>query len=126
MIVGRVNDYFAIEVPILLADMMGRSLHKFNAVVDTGLDHYLMLPREIVVRLGLPSPGSNTLTLGSGQTHRFDQCFAAIFWDGVATGATALISEDKCLAGARSLAGCHLAADMLPGGIATVETLQIT
>ena len=123
MIVGRVNQNYEIVIPIILPDILGTEYHEYHALIDTGMDHYLMLPRSIVEEMGFPMTGSNKLTLGDGQEHEFDQCLAAILWDDIATGVPALVSETECLVGARLLAGSHLTATMVPGGTVTVNRL---
>ncbi len=123
MITGRVNEHYEAVIPIVLPDIATRELHHLSAVIDTGLDHYLMLPRVAVQQLGLTIIGTKELVLGSGQPHEFDHCFAAILWDGEVKGIPVLVSETECLAGALLLAGSYLTAVMVPGGAVTITRL---
>ena len=63
MILGRVNENYEIVIPVILPDLIDRELHEFEAVVDTGLDYYLALPRETIERMGFPINGTLNLTI---------------------------------------------------------------
>ena len=120
MITGFVNDRLEAVIPIWLPDISTRGLHRFSATIDTGFDHYLMLPREFVELLGLSVVDTLDLVLGNEQSHQFELCFAVILWDNEPMPIPVLVSEGECLVGVRLLAGCHLTATMVPGGPVTV------
>lgn len=48
MIIGRVNENYEAVIPIALPDLATRELHHFSAVIDTGFQDYLVLPRAVV------------------------------------------------------------------------------
>ena len=123
MISGRVNERYEAVIPIALPDITNRELHHFTAVIDTGLDHYLALPRAVIAQLGLPISGTEVLTMGNGQQQAFEHGLAAILWDGEALGVPVLVSETEYLVGARLLAGSYLTIAMVPGGMVTITGL---
>ena len=123
MIAGYVNEKYQVVIPILLPDLPTRDVHRFSAVVDTGLDHYLALPRADVQQLGLPIISEQTLVTGSEEDRRFPVCGGLILWDGQPIPIRILVSEQLTLVGNRLLAGCYLTAVMVPGGRVTISRL---
>ena len=123
MIIGQVNGNYEAVIPISLANTTNWELHEFNAIIDTGLNYYLALPRSVVEQLGLPIHGSESLTLGNEQGHEFDRAFAVVDWDGVVDVFPALVSESEILVGARMLAGFLLTTAMIPSGRGTLTKL---
>ena len=123
MISGRVNDIYEAVIPVEVAAYDGRTVHRFDAVIDTGFSQYLMIPREAIGQMGLPIQGSRPLVLGNQQRHDFDFCYAAVFWDDEVRAIPVLVSESETLVGARLLAGYFLTAAMVPGGRVTLTKL---
>ena len=126
MIIGRVNENYEIVIPVVLPDMINRDLHEFTARIDTGLEYFLALPRDIVERLGFPIHGTVRLTMGNEQPYEFDRAVVAIAWDGVTNVFRAVVSETEILVGAWLLAGYYLTAAMVPGGRVTLTRLPGT
>ena len=123
MITGYVNEKYEVVIPIALPDLPTRELHHFSAVMDTGLNHYLMLPRTVVQHLGLSIFGEEELVTGSEEVHPFPVCGGLILWDDTPIPIPILVSEAQTLVGARLLAGYFLTAAMVPGGRVTLAKL---
>ncbi len=123
MIIGQVSGNYEGVIPISLANAANWELHEFDAIIDTGLNYYLALPRSVVEQLELPIQGSESLTMGNEQGHEFDRAFAVVDWDGIVDVFPALVSESEILVGARLLAGYYLTAAMVPGGRVTLTKL---
>lgn len=123
MITGRVNENYEAVIPIALPDLPTRELHHFSAVIDTGFQGYLMLPRAVVQQLGLTVIDTRDLVIGNEETYRFDLCASVILWEDEPIPIPILVSETQTLVGARLLAGYYLTAAMVPGGRVTLTKL---
>ena len=123
MITGRVNDIYEAVISVEVAAHDRQTVHRFDAVIDTGFSQYLMMPRGAISQMGLPIQGSRPLVLGNQQRHDFDFCYAAVIWDDEIRAIPVLISETETLVGARLLAGYSLTVAMVPGGRVTVAKL---
>ena len=123
MITGRVNDIYEAVISVEVAAHDRQTVHRFDAVIDTGFSQYLMMPRGAISQMGLPIEGSRPLVLGNQQRHDFDFCYAAVIWDDEIRAIPVLISETETLVGARLLAGYSLTVAMVPGGRVTVAKL---
>ena len=120
MIIGRVNAHYQAVVPLTVSDYDGQELHDFQAIIDTGLDYDLAMPRAVIARLGYPIAGTQPMTMGNEQQYDFETAILAILWDGIPLGARTLATEAEFLIGAHLLAGCHLNALIIPGGRVTI------
>ena len=116
MITGHVNERYEPTIPIEIAIPATSNLRPYTAIIDTGLDHFLMLHRAAVIQLGYRISGTVTMVIGNEQRHEFGRSYVAILWDGEPRGVRTLVSEDETLVGARLLAGYYLTAAMIPGG----------
>ena len=123
MISGKVNDIYEAVISVEVAAYDRQTVHRFDAVIDTGFSQYLMMPRAAIIQMGLRIEGSRPLVLGNQQRHDFDFCYAAVFWDDEIRAIPVLISESETLVGARLLAGYFLTVAMVPGGRVTVSKL---
>ena len=126
MITGRVNERYQATVPVTLGDPVNRELHNFTAVIDTGLDYHLVLPRAVATQLGYhPIAEPISMVMGNDRRHEFDRSLVAILWDNVPMSVPALMSDSaEILVGNRLLAGCYLTAVMVPGGRVTISRLS--
>ena len=79
MITGRVsaNREAIIELEIVRSNRRNETI---EAVIDTGFDGYLTLPRNIVKRLKLQPAGNRRATLGDGNTVVLDVYLAKVLW----------------------------------------------
>ena len=123
MITGHVNENYEAVIPIALPDLATRELHHFSAVIDTGFQGYLMLPRVVVQQLGLTVIDARDLVIGNEETHRFDLCAAVILWEDEPIPIPILVSETQILVGAHLLAGFFLTAAMIPSGRVTLTKI---
>jgi predicted aspartyl protease len=124
MITGRVNERHEATIPVAPAVPATRGLRRYAAIVDTGLDHFLMVPGAVITQLGYPITETDTMVMGNEQRHEFDRSFVAILWDGEPKGVPVLVSEsEEWLVGARLLAGSYLTLAMIPGGLVTISRL---
>ena len=124
MIIGYVNERYEAVIPIALPDIHTRELHHFTAVIDTGFDHYLMLPRTTITRLGYPITETRGMALANDQRHEFGESTLAILWDDEPIPIPVLASEyEQILVGAHLLAGYYLTVAMVPGGRVTLTRL---
>ena len=83
MITGKVtpNREAVIEVEIGGPDQLQQEV---DAVIDSGFNGYLTLPRHIVGSLNLLLAGNRRATLGDGKAVVLDAYFAAVTWHGQA------------------------------------------
>ena len=120
MITGRVNAHYQAVIPLTVSDYDDQALHDFQAIIDTGLDYDLAMPRAVIARLGYPIAGTQRMTMGNEQGYDFGTAIVAILWDGAPLGVRALATETEFLVGAHLLAGCHFNALIIPGGRVTI------
>ena len=123
MMTGRVNERYEATIPIEIAIPATSDLHPYTAIIDTGLDHFLMIPRAVVIQLGYRTTETDTMVMGNEQRYEFGRSYVAILWDGEPRGVPALVSESEILVGARLLAGFYLTAAMVPGGRVTLTEI---
>ena len=123
MITGRVNELHQATIPIEIAIPTTSDLRSYAAIIDTGLDHFLMIPRAVVIQLGYRITGTDEMVMGNEQRHEFGRSYVAILWDGEPRAVPALVSESETLVGVRLLAGYYLTAAMVPGGRVTLTKL---
>ena len=124
MITGRVNRRYEAVITITLTSLATREYHHFPAVIDTGLDHFLALPREVILRLGYPIINeTRPMLLADEQPRVFEETVVGALWDGAPKAVPALVSESETLVGAWPLAGYYLTAVMVPGGRVTLTKL---
>jgi clan AA aspartic protease len=80
MITGRVAAQREAIVPLVVLDM-AQQPHDVDAVIDTGFNGFLTLPRAMVQTLQLPLAGNRRVTLGDGSTVVLDLYRATVLWD---------------------------------------------
>ena len=97
MIEGVVNGDYEAVVALVVRGPSGRT-QQIEAVVDTGFNGLLTLPKVLIVDLGLPFISTGRATLADGSEATYDVYEAAVLWDGhpryveaAATGNTPLI-----------------------------------
>ena len=80
MITGRVTAQREAVVRLVILDMTHQP-HDVDAVIDTGFNGFLTLPRAMVQALQLPLAGNRRVTLGDGSTVVLDLYLATVLWD---------------------------------------------
>lgn len=95
-----------------------------EAVVDTGFDGELTLPRGLIRRLGYPYAGFTRGTLADGSVVRFDYHEGRVLWHGGEERAVVVLAAGEAgdpLVGMALLRGSRLTIDAVPGGAVRVE-----
>lgn len=114
MIRGAVNDSLEAVIPLdLLAD--DESVSPVNALVDTGFNGDLSLPRRIIDLLGCESAGERKVELGDGLISVM-RCFSGrVLWQG-AGRVVSILEGCGPLIGMNLLRGCKLVVEVEPEG----------
>ncbi len=95
---------------------------EIEAVVDTGFDGELTLPRGLIRRLGYPYAGFTRGTLADGSAVRFDYHEGSLLWHGGEERAVVVLAADgNPLIGMALLRGSRLTIDAVPGGAVRIE-----
>ena len=95
---------------------------EIEAVVDTGFDGELTLPRGLIRRLGYPYAGFTRGTLADGSAVRFDYHEGSLLWHGREERAVVVLAADgNPLIGMALLRGSRLTIDAVPGGAVRIE-----
>lgn len=123
MISGRVNSYreAVIEFPVLNAE--GQPL-MIEAVIDTGFNGGLALPRALIERLGLPWRRRGRATLADGSDILFDVHEGMIVWDGERRRVAVDAVDGDALVGMSLLFGHELLIEVTPDGQVTIKPLN--
>jgi clan AA aspartic protease len=95
-----------------------------EAIIDTGFTEELMLPGDLIERLGLPRIGELPITLGDGNVTDVGLYLAIVEWQGEKRIAQALRTDGKPLIGMSLLYGNRLTLDVVTDGEVTIETLS--
>lgn len=99
-------------------------LQRIEAVIDTGADSALILPRPVIEQLSPPVGRSMRVELADGSIAWLPSYRVWVMWHGRRRAVTVLeTTSDTPLAGMTLLAGSRLIVDVLPGGTVTVEEL---
>lgn len=114
------------EAVLVLRVRTSRELEQqLEAVVDTGFNGALVLPRPVIESLSAPATNTYTVVeLADGSEARLPEYRVWVIWYGRLRIVTALSAgTDTALAGMTLLAGSRLTIDALPEGSVTVEEL---
>lgn len=122
MITGKIvdNQEAIIEIEIVSVD----HTEKVVVIIDTGFTGKLMLPGDLIDRLGLPQVGELPITLGDGQTADVKMYLAIVLWHGEERIVQTLRTDGKPLIGMSLLYGNRLTLDVVIDGEVTIETLS--
>ena len=80
MITGRLTAQREAMVRLVVFDI-AQQPHDVDAVIDTGFNGFLTLPRAMVHTLQLPLAGNRRVTLGDGSTVVLNLYLATMLWD---------------------------------------------
>ena len=124
MIVGGVN---AAREAIIHVQVRGPGgvERTLEAVIDTGFNDELTLPRHLIAELGLLYAAPAQAALAGGQIAEMDYFRAMIMWDGRAREMLILEVPGMPLVGMGLLEGHRLTLDVLPDGQVTIERLPV-
>ncbi len=98
MILGRVNDQLEIEAPVNVAKPDGTVTHP-TAIVGTGYNGYLALPKALAVSIGLEPRAPRHIRLGDGSGVLSEFFAADVHWFGQLYHVNALATQDEILIG---------------------------
>jgi len=104
MITGRVTAQREAMVRLAILDM-AQQPHDVDAVIDTGFNGFLPLPRAMAHTLHLPLAGNRRVTLGDGSTVVLDLYLATVLWDTQPREVLVLAAEGGPLTGMATLYG---------------------
>ncbi len=120
MIIGRVNEYNEAMTPV----QMRGSNRRFEVIIDTGFQGAdLLLPRDVIIQLGLTPAGDMVLDLANEQEATFNFYNDEVMWHRGFRQVKVLESADSSLASADLLAGSRIIIDMTPGGMVFIAEM---
>ena len=121
MITGKIvnNQEAIIELEIVDAN----DTEKVEAIIDTGFTGELILPGDLIDRLGLPRIGELPITLGDGNEIDVGLYLGIVLWQGENRIVQVLRTSGKPLIGMSLLYGNRLTVDVIIDGEVTIETL---
>jgi clan AA aspartic protease len=94
-----------------------------QALIDTGFDGFLTLPRQVIARLFLPTRGHRPVILADGSQISVRVYRATVLWDGQARAILVLAAEGPVLAGMSLLHRYLLTIEVADGGLVTIAML---
>ncbi len=114
MISGIVNT--VLEATLQLEIYGSNSQQSIVAVIDTGYNGSLTLPRDVISALGLPPLASRSVTLGDASRKVLDFYEADVHWDTTRKTVAVLCVEGDPLIGTALLNGYKIEAVFVVGG----------
>lgn len=111
--------------PVVVLRLRGRNGREedVQAVVDTGFRGYIVLPPDLVARLGYPVGIPTGVTLAGNVQQQFATVVATVYWDGQVRDVSALQADGETLVGMSMLNGYRLMVDSVPGGDVLIEAM---
>lgn len=122
MIIGQVNEKYTPTIPIDLRDR-NRRMRRFEIPIDTGFEGFLMLPKDLIFRLGGTFNRETSMTLANERADTFEEYIVEVFWVDQLLEVRTLASENETLIGVYLLAESHIEIDLTPGGTVTISEL---
>ena len=120
MITGRVTAQREAIVGLVVLDR-AQQPHDVDAVLDTGFNGFLTLPRAMVQTLQLPLAGNRRVTLGDGGTVVLDLYLATVLWDTQPREVLVLQAEGSPLMGMALLYGNRVILHVVDHGDVLIE-----
>lgn len=120
MITGRVTAQRDAMVRLVVFDST-RQPHDVDAVIDTGFNGFLTLPRVMVQTLQLPLAGNRRVTLGDGSTVVLDLYLATVLWDTQPREVLVLAAEGGSLMGMAMLYGHRVILHVVDNGDVLID-----
>ncbi len=122
MISGTVVLGRGAVIPLVVLDAEGRE-HAVSAIVDTGFNGWLTLPRRLARVWGVPSREQGTATLADGSAVYFAVYRASVIWDGQPTAVLIDEMESELLIGMRLMLGYRILIEDKDGGAVQIERM---
>jgi clan AA aspartic protease len=101
----------------------GRRAQEIDAVIDTGFDDALTLPRQVITSLRLPLAGPAQAMLADGSVVRLNYYRATVRWEGTPRRIMVLDAAGGPLVGMSLLYGSRVTLEVVDGGPVTIEPL---
>ena len=122
MIIGRIR---ADREAVIELEIVGSNHSEtVEVVIDTGFTGFLMLPVDLINRLGLQLIGSRRAILGDGSPVSFNLYLAKIVWQGETREVPTLgAKHDGVLLGMSLLSGSRTILEVVPNGTVTITSL---
>src|SRR5829696_10030014 len=122
MIHGSVNARYEATITLQVSGPTGQH-RDITAVIDTGFNGALSLPRAVVASLSLTAIAPRTVTLGDGSRTVLDYYDADVLWDLQPNRIRVLCVEGVPLLGTALLRGHKLEVEFEAAGSVTVSAL---
>ena len=120
MIEGYVNSRHQAIITLTVQAPSGQT-RQLDAIVDTGFNHFLSLPSELVSELELPFESRLEVVVADGRVTNLDIHNVSVLWDGQLRDIQVCASEGRSLVGMLMLDGHRLYIDVEIGGQALIE-----
>ncbi len=120
MISGIVTEELDLLVTIEIFDGNG-ALRSLEAVLDTGFNGDLVLPRDVILELGLTYRGKLSWTLATGQGEMMSNYDGVVSWHGQPRDIQVVETDSQSLLGMALVLGSKLTVDARIGGDVLIE-----
>ncbi|RKU31016.1 clan AA aspartic protease [Candidatus Poribacteria bacterium] len=122
MIIGKIR---ADQEAVIESEIVGLNHNeKVEVVLDTGFTGFLMLPSDLIKRLGLQLIGNRRAILGDGSPVSFDLYLAQVVWHGRIRNVLVLgAKHDGALLGMSMLSGSRTVLEVIQNGTVTIAPL---
>lgn len=87
-----------------------------EAVIDTGFNDFLALPKSLIATLALPWHSSTPAQLGDGSSVTLDLYRGTVTWDGQPRDVPVVATQDGTAVGMSLFQGYRLTMEVVPGG----------
>ncbi|MFL6263701.1 MAG: clan AA aspartic protease [Thermoanaerobaculia bacterium] len=125
MINGRVNAHREALISLLLHGAQGEE-HAIEAVIDTGYNGFLTLPRDLVRQMDLPFLRSSRAILGDGSIIEFDLYEVTVVWNGRLRRIPVDAADVFPLLGMSLLDGHALNIEVIEDGSVLIRSLEVS
>jgi clan AA aspartic protease len=122
MISGAVVSGRGPVVPLVVLDADGHE-HTVSAIVDTGFNGWLTLPRRLAHLWGLSLGEQGSGVLANGTAVSFEVYEGQVVWDGQPTAVLVDEMESEPLIGMRLTRGYRMLIENVDGGVVTIERM---
>ena len=120
MISGIVTEDLDLLVTIEVFDGNG-VLRSLEAVLDTGFNGDLALPRDVILELGLAYRGKLSWILATGQEETMSNYDGAVSWHGQSRDVEVVETASESILGMALVIGSKLTVDARIGGEVLIE-----
>ena len=121
MITGVVNTAYQAVITISVQGPAGRT-REIEAVVDTGFNRFLTLPRALTAELGLRYQSRGQVILADGSNADFEVYGAIVLWDGKPKPVDVFLADAVPLVGMAMLDGYDLSVEVVDGGHVAIRS----